>query len=182
MAQACCNPTPYSGTAAGSTTREYSRHPSAPSVRPVRISDGATSRRLAAVATATAGVAPATTTNTTAFSVIPSHTIASGSHAIGGSASSPTISVPTLRWTTFDAAIAIPTGVPTTTATTRPTNSRSRLRWAATSSPFGPPKCETRADQTLAGVGRSTVLQMPVAESAPQTTTTSARIATLGQI
>src|SRR6266540_2964584 len=140
---------------------------------------------LAAVASAMEGNAPRITTKTTARSENPSHSAASGSHAIGGSAWSPTTSAPTLRWKAREAAIPTPISVPNTAATAMPNTSRSRLREAATG--IVPSVIRSHSvDHTVAGVGRSRAETAPVAVSSHHTTTTAASPArapaTLAQI
>src|SRR6266542_2969610 len=140
---------------------------------------------LAAVASAMEGNAPRITTKTTARSENPSHSAASGSHAIGGSAWSPTTSAPTLRWKAREAAIPTPISVPNTAATAMPNTSRSRLREAATG--IVPSVMRSHSvDHTVAGVGRSRAETAPVAVSSHHTTTTAASPArapaTLAQI
>src|SRR5262245_47222231 len=93
------------------------------------------------------------TTNMTARSVAPNHTIARGSQAIDGSACSAVIRVPMLRCTRTEAAIAKPISVPTTTATLRANASRMRLPRTATGSPSGPVRLAVKAFHTSPGDG-----------------------------
>src|SRR4051812_28596607 len=121
-----------------------------------------------------------TTTKMTARSVNENQRIASGNHAIGGSACSPVITVPAERCTKRDAAIAIPISVPTTIENASASASRHTLPIAAASSPFSPVGLGVRAVHTEAGEG--SVEESTTAAAVAHTMRMTAAATTLGQI
>jgi hypothetical protein len=136
---------------------------------------------------ATAGIPAMITTNRMARSFSPNHRMASGSQEIEGSAWRPVIRLPTLRWMNWEAAMAVPITVPTTTATPMPTTSRIRLFCSAAPIPSVLPggvvaQFSTSALPASPGGGSWVESRNPEALTAHQTASSPPMAATRGQI